>query len=70
MGSCKDCKWWESDRHEWMGCRPCMAESGAEDARFFVGGGDNNDGLYTAPDFGCVHFEPANPAQPNENPTP
>jgi len=24
---------------------------------FFVGGGDNNDSLYTEPDFWCKHFE-------------
>ncbi len=50
---CLNCKYWGQEIYNWNGCRPCQKEDG----RFFVGGGDNNDGLYTQPEFGCVEFE-------------
>lgn len=50
---CKNCKHWNRDGLEWHGSRPC----GCVDGKFFVGGGDNNDGLYTEPEFGCVDGE-------------
>ncbi|MHB8484084.1 MAG: hypothetical protein ACYDBV_15415 [Nitrospiria bacterium] len=50
---CADCKYWEESGFLYHGNRPCEKHNG----RFFVGGGDNNDGLYTSPDFGCVDGE-------------
>jgi hypothetical protein len=48
---CAECKYWAEKRYEWdRHSRPCHNYDG----RFFVGGGDNNDGLYTEPNFGCV----------------
>ena len=46
---CIDCIYWDMTGEPWYSNRPCMCEEG-----FFVGGGDNNDGLYTEPTFGCV----------------
>ena len=62
---CKNCRMWRLFSSEWNGCRPCDAECGAANALFFVGGGDNNDGLYTASTFGCVHFEARTKEQDN-----
>ena len=57
-GHCKDCRWWGEEKFAYFaGSRPCNAEY-LQDAKFFITGGDNNDGLYSCPDFGCVHFEP------------
>lgn len=53
--NCKDCVFWTGD--EWDGSRSCHNDSG----RFFVGGGDCNDGLYTQPDFGCIDGTNKNP---------
>ena len=50
---CAECKHWGDRKHEWHGNRPCELRDG----KFFVGGGDNNDGLYTEPEFGCVDGE-------------
>ena len=47
---CRDCRFWAEGRYEYMGCRPCYSSSDL----FFVGGGDENDSLFTAPGFGCV----------------
>lgn len=53
---CANCRYWGKERYEWDGNRPCEKQDG----RFFVGGGDNNDGLYTASDFGCVDGRESN----------
>lgn len=50
---CKNCKHWDRSGSEWYGSRLC----GCVDGKFFVGGGDNNDALYTEPEFGCVDGE-------------
>ena len=47
---CKNCKYWGNKRYEWDGHCPCDNNNG----RFFIGGGDNNDSLYTKPNFGCI----------------
>ena len=51
--ACSACRWWGEPDYEWDGYRPCNRVGDAE-SHAFVGGGDNNDGLYTKPDFGCV----------------
>ena len=69
MGRCKDCTWWlEHDgKTGWM--------------QHYLGWGDcqrlhftnpqfrawYSDGISTAPDFGCVQFEPVEPEE-NANP--
>ncbi len=47
---CSQCKYWGPEKYDWFGSRPCQNEN----ARFFVAGGDNNDSLYTEPEFGCI----------------
>lgn len=47
---CKECRFWGDEKYDWHGNRPCKAASDL----FFVGGGDNNDGLYTSPNFYCA----------------
>ena len=49
---CKTCRHWDVEECEWLGNRQCTAGKG-----WFVGGGDNNDSLYTEPEFGCVNWE-------------
>ena len=54
---CAECRWWDEECYAWWGgCRPCNAvpRTGSE---CFVGGGDNNDNLYTGPEFFCKNFE-------------
>lgn len=53
---CSNCKSWGLKKYEWHGNRPCDSREG-----FFIGGGDNNDGIYTAPDFYCKDFKSAIP---------
>jgi len=64
-GRCAACRWWQDDPAaldaiggtgpvDW---RRCTLEL-EEDARFAVASLDLSAALFTAPDFGCVQWEP------------
>ena len=57
MNSCENCKWWDMDEegYEYGGCKPCEHP---QNGKFFIGGGDCNDGLYTKKDFFCSEHTP------------
>jgi hypothetical protein len=40
--------------YNWDGRKVCQYNGNLTE----IGGGDNNDSLYTSPDFGCVAHEP------------
>jgi hypothetical protein len=73
MGNCKDCRFWQeivnpsrssvAPHEQSNGRRYCeLITDGGQRFRLavFVPGGDDYDdyGLWVAPDFGCVLFEP------------
>lgn len=61
---CRNCKHWGlKGLSPWFGCLPCQGidSSPTPESSCFVGGGDDNDSLYTGPEFGCTLFSPKEP---------
>ena len=52
--TCKECKWWQVPTNK-MGM--CLKTVHGWRRGFGVMAAEWESGLYTGPDFGCIHFE-------------
>lgn len=61
-GRCKDCQWWRCEDSEFGECELAQSCSGVPKYPHTKAAAHDVEGyhasLYTAPDFGCVQFEP------------
>ena len=75
QNTCKTCKWWRwFPKEHWLPLISdpvqfkCMNEHVASDDPAGIVDGEDYDGVWTGPDFGCVHYEETQEQLPQDHP--